>query len=139
MNTIEIQTFTFAGDTVVQGVVQASPAAGLPAVVVTGLSGNREAGRRLVDVFRTLGVSPPPNRLCVHVSVPGGAVDGREFDLAIAMAALGAIGVLSRTDLAGWTAYGGLAGLSVVSPTGRFSVPSISEGRRLICAKGCER
>lgn len=91
--------------------VEASLQNALPQIHLTGLPGSvvRESRDRLEACFTGLGLDLPSGRVVVHLSPANAPKQGSQFDLAIALAVLGAEGRLPREKLEKTGAIGELA------------------------------
>ncbi|RIV92847.1 ATP-binding protein [Aurantiacibacter xanthus] len=125
--------------------VQCQLAAGLPRFSVVGLADKAvaESRERVQSALAAMGLSLPPKRITVNLSPADLPKEGSHYDLPIALALLGAMGVLDGEDLAEWVAVGELAldGRIVPSPGVLLAALHASEqDKGLICpaAQGAE-
>ena len=125
--------------------VQCQLAAGLPRFAVVGLADKAvaESRERVQSALAAMGLSLPPKRITVNLSPADLPKEGSHYDLPIALALLGAMGVLDAEDLAEWVAVGELAldGRVVPSPGVLLAALHASEqDKGLICpaAQGAE-
>ena len=79
-------------------VVEADFGDGLPEFDMVGFLGNevREARERVRSALKNAGVAIPPGKLTVNLSPANLKKQGNAFDLAIAVAVLVAVGVISE-------------------------------------------
>ncbi len=111
MNIASIRGFAFHG---IEGrplEVSAKASPGPPSFTITGLSDRSRAGasERVRTTLAAMGLSLPSKRVTVDLSPADPVADGSHHDLPVALALLGAMGVLSIEDLSGYAALGGLA------------------------------
>ncbi|WP_137681645.1 YifB family Mg chelatase-like AAA ATPase [Aurantiacibacter suaedae] len=125
--------------------VQCQLAAGLPRFSVVGLADKAvaESRERVQSALAAMGLSLPPKRITINLSPADLPKEGSHYDLPIALALLGAMGVLDVEDLAEWVAVGELAldGRVIPSPGVLLAALHASEqGKGLICpaAQGAE-
>jgi len=124
---------------------QAQIAAGVPAFVVVGLGDKavNESRERVRAAIAALGLSLPPKRITINLSPADLPKEGSHYDLPIALALLGAMGVIDAETLAGYVVVGelGLDGRIASSPGVLLAALNASErGLGLICpaAQGSE-
>ncbi len=125
--------------------VQCQLAAGLPRFSIVGLADKAvgESRERVQSALAAMGLSLPPKRITINLSPADLPKEGSHYDLPIALALLGAMGVLDAEDLAEWVAVGELAldGRVVPSPGVLLAALHASEqDKGLICpaAQGAE-
>ena len=125
--------------------VQCQLAAGLPRFSVVGLPDKAvsESRERVQAALAAMGLALPPKRITVNLSPADLPKDGSHYDLPIALALLGAMGVVDREQLADFVAVGELAldGRIVGSPGVLLAAMHASEAEcGLICpaAQGAE-
>ena len=125
--------------------VQCQLASGLPRFSVVGLPDKAvsESRERVQAALAAMGLALPPKRITVNLSPADLPKDGSHYDLPIALALLGAMGVVDREQLADFVAVGELAldGRIVGSPGVLLAAMHASEAEcGLICpaAQGAE-
>ncbi|OYX67371.1 MAG: AAA family ATPase [Sphingomonadales bacterium 32-64-17] len=125
--------------------VQCQLAAGLPRFSIVGLADKAvgESRERVQSALAAMGLSLPPKRITINLSPADLPKEGSHYDLPIALALLGAMGVLDAEDLAEWVAVGELAldGRIIPSPGVLLAALHASEqDKGLICpaAQGAE-
>lgn len=100
--------------------VQCQLAAGMPGFVVVGLPDKAvgESRERVRAAMAALGLSLPPKRITVNLSPADLPKEGSHYDLPIALALLGAMGVIDAETLASYVVVGelGLDGRVASSP-----------------------
>ncbi len=91
--------------------VQVTISNGLPAFNIVGLADKSvsESKERLRSAFHSLGFSLPAERITVNLSPSDLNKEGSHFDLPIALAILGAMGLVDRAILLNYVALGELA------------------------------
>ena len=125
--------------------VQAQLIAGLPSFHVVGLGDKAvaESRERVRGAIAAMGLALPPKRIVVNLSPADLPKEGSHFDLPIALALLGAMGVADAETLAGYVVVGelGLDGRIAPSPGVLLAALHASEvGKGLVCpvAQGSE-
>ena len=125
--------------------VQCNLVAGLPAFIVVGLPDKAvaESRERVRGAIAALGLSLPPKRITVNLSPADLPKEGSHFDLPIALALLGAMGVVDAEMLAGYVVVGELGLDARVAPSAGVLLAAIhagGEGKGLVCpaAQGSE-
>jgi len=90
--------------------VQVQLAPGLPAFIVVGLPDKAvaESRERVRAALAAIGLSLPPKRITVNLSPADLPKEGSHFDLPIALALLGAMGVIDAETLSEYVAVGEL-------------------------------
>ena len=113
-----INTVAFRGIDVLSVDVQVQMASGLPAFTVVGLPDKAvsEARERVRAALGAIGLTLPPKRITVNLAPADVIKEGSHFDLAIAVALLADMGVLSLEDISGFAALGELALDGAISP-----------------------
>lgn len=100
--------------------VQCQVAPGLPAFVIVGLPDKAvaESRERVRAAITAIGLSLPPKRITVNLSPADLPKEGSHFDLPIALALLGAMGLIDAETLASYVIVGelGLDGRIAASP-----------------------
>lgn len=81
--------------------VEASLQESLPQIHITGLPGDivKEAKERVKACLNTLGFQVPNHRIVIHLSPANTKKQGSQFDLALAMSALGAENILPHVKI----------------------------------------
>ncbi|MBN8815174.1 MAG: YifB family Mg chelatase-like AAA ATPase [Sphingomonas sp.] len=125
--------------------VQCSLIAGLPSFTVVGLADKAvaESRERVRGAIAAMGLSLPPKRIVVNLSPADLPKEGTHFDLPIALALLGAMGVVDAETLSEFVVVGelGLDGRIAPSPGVLLAALHASqEGKGLVCpaAQGAE-
>ena len=125
--------------------VQVQLIPGLPAFNVVGLGDKAvgESRERVRGAIAAMGLAMPPKRIVVNLSPADLPKEGSHFDLPIALALLGAMGVVDVETLAGYVVVGELAldGRVASSPGVLLAALHAAEtGQGLICpgAQGAE-
>ena len=125
--------------------VQCQLSAGMPRFSVVGLADKAvaESRERVQAALAAMGLALPPKRITVNLSPADLPKEGSHYDLPIALALLGAMGLVDAEDLAEWVAVGELAldGRIVPSPGVLLAALHASERQLgLICpaAQGAE-
>jgi magnesium chelatase family protein len=115
-----IQTVAYLGLEARGVEVQCQVAPGVPAFVVVGLPDKAvgESRERVRAALSAIGLSLPPKRITVNLSPADLPKEGSHYDLPIALALLGAMGVVDAETLAGYVVVGelGLDGRVAGSP-----------------------
>ncbi|WP_448661626.1 YifB family Mg chelatase-like AAA ATPase [Sphingomonas sp. CJ20] len=125
--------------------VQCNLVAGLPKFVVVGLPDKAvgESRERVRAAMAAIGLALPPKHIILNLSPADLPKEGSHFDLAVALALLGAMGVVDAETLAGYVVVGELAldGRIAPSPGVLLAALHASEiGKGLVCpaAQGAE-
>lgn len=118
--------------------VQCQVAPGVPAFVVVGLPDKAvaESRERVRAALSAIGLSLPPKRITVNLSPADLPKEGSHYDLPIAVALLGAMGVVDAETLASYLVVGelGLDGRVASSPGVLLAALHASEhGLGLVC------
>jgi magnesium chelatase family protein len=118
--------------------VQCQVAPGVPAFIVVGLPDKAvaESRERVRAAICAIGLSLPPKRITVNLSPADLPKEGSHYDLPIALALLGAMGVIDAETLASYVIVGelGLDGRIAGSPGVLLAALSASERQLgLIC------
>ncbi len=118
--------------------VQCSVAPGLPKFNIVGLADKAvgESKERVRAALAGMGLALPPKRITINLSPADLPKEGSHYDLPIALALLGAMGVVDREQLADFVAVGELAldGRIVGSPGVLLAAMHASEAEcGLIC------
>lgn len=125
--------------------VQCQIAPGVPAFVVVGLPDKAvgESRERVRAALSAIGLALPPKRITVNLSPADLPKEGSHYDLPIALALLGAMGVVDAETLAGYVVVGELGLDGRVAPSPGVLLAALHAGsveRGLICpvAQGAE-
>ncbi|MES2441506.1 MAG: YifB family Mg chelatase-like AAA ATPase [Pseudomonadota bacterium] len=125
--------------------VQCNLVAGLPKFMVVGLPDKAvgESRERVRGAIAAIGLALPPKHIILNLSPADLPKEGSHFDLAIALALLGAMGVVDAETLSGYVVVGelGLDGRVAPSPGVLLAALHASEvGKGLVCpvAQGSE-
>ncbi len=118
--------------------VQCSLIAGVPAFNVVGLGDKAvaESRERVRGAIAAIGLALPPKRITVNLSPADLPKEGSHYDLPIALALLGAMGIVDAETLAGYVVVGelGLDGKVASCPGVLLAALHASEqGRGLVC------
>src|SRR3982750_1180338 len=141
----QVATVAFLGLEARAVEVQVQIAAGLPKFLVVGLPDKAvgESRERVQAALSAMGLSLPPKRITINLSPADLPKEGSHYDLPIALALLGAMGVTDAEQLSDWIAVGELAldGRIVASPGVLLAALHASAAEKgLICpaAQGAE-
>ncbi len=125
--------------------VQCQLVPGLPNFIVVGLPDKAvaESRERVRNAIAAIGLSLPPKRITVNLSPADLPKEGSHFDLPIALALLGAMGVIDAETLSGYVVVGELGLDGRTAPTPGVLLAALHAGERdlgLICpaAQGSE-
>ena len=125
--------------------VQVGLIAGLPAFNLVGLGDKAvgESRERVRGAIAAMGLALPPKRIVVNLSPADLPKEGSHFDLPIALALLGAMGIIDVETLADYIVVGelGLDGRIAPSPGVLLAaLHAAGEGKGLVCpaAQGSE-
>jgi magnesium chelatase family protein len=125
--------------------VQCQLVAGLPNFIVVGLPDKAvaESRERVRNAIAAIGLALPPKRITVNLSPADLPKEGSHFDLPIALALLGAMGVVDAETLAGYVVVGELGLDGRIAPSPGVLLAALHAGGRelgLICpaAQGSE-
>ena len=118
--------------------VQCQVAAGMPRFAIVGLPDKAvgESRERVQSALAAMGLSLPPKRITINLSPADLPKEGSHYDLPIALALLGAMGIADAEQLADFVAVGELAldGRIVASPGVLLAALHASEAEKgLIC------
>jgi magnesium chelatase family protein len=105
-----VKTVAFQGIEVLEVDVQVQILPGAVGIVVVGLPDKAvgESRERVRGALGAIGLGLPPKRVVVNLAPADVLKEGSHFDLPIALAVLGAMGVLPADELARFTALGEL-------------------------------
>ena len=125
--------------------VQVQLIPGLPAFNVVGLGDKAvgESRERVRGAIAAMGLAPPPKRIAVNLSPADLPKEGSHFDLPIALALLGAMGVVDVETLSEYFVVGELGLDARITPSPGVLLAAMhagAEGRGLVCpaAQGSE-
>ena len=118
--------------------VQCSLISGVPNFTVVGLGDKAvaESRERVRGAIASLGLSLPPKRITVNLSPADLPKEGSHYDLPIALALLGAMGIVDAETLSSYVVVGelGLDGRIAASPGVLLAALHASEiGSGLVC------
>ena len=125
--------------------VQVQLIPGLPAFNVVGLGDKAvgESRERVRGAIAAMGLALPPKRIAVNLSPADLPKEGSHFDLPIALALLGAMGVVDVETLADYVVVGELGLDARIAPSPGVLLAALfasGEGKGLVCpaAQGSE-
>ena len=125
--------------------VQCQLVSGLPNFIVVGLADKAvaESRERVRNAIAAIGLALPPKRITVNLSPADLPKEGSHYDLPIALALLGAMGIIDAETLAGYVVVGELGLDGRVAPTPGVLLAALHAGARdlgLVCpaAQGAE-
>ncbi|HEX8485640.1 YifB family Mg chelatase-like AAA ATPase [Sphingomonas sp.] len=125
--------------------VQVQLIPGLPAFNVVGLGDKAvgESRERVRGAIAAMGLALPPKRIAVNLSPADLPKEGSHFDLPIALALLGAMGIVDVETLSGYVVVGELGLDARIAPSPGVLLAALhasAEGKGLICpaAQGSE-
>jgi magnesium chelatase family protein len=118
--------------------VQCNLVAGLPNFIVVGLPDKAvaESRERVRAAIAAIGLALPPKRIILNLSPADLPKEGSHFDLPIALALLGAMGVIDAETLAGYVVVGELALDGRVGPSPGVLLAALhasETGKGLVC------
>jgi magnesium chelatase family protein len=122
--------------------VEVQKVGGASAFVVVGLADKAvgEARERVRAAFAGLGLALPGGRVVVNLAPADLPKEGAHFDLPIALALMGSMGVLPQDALDGWAAIGELNLNGEITPVAGALPAAIAAGALdlgLICPEAC--
>jgi len=125
--------------------VQCQLVAGLPNFIIVGLADKAvtESRERVRNALAAIGLALPPKRITVNLSPADLPKEGSHYDLPIALAVLGAMGVIDAEQLAHYVVVGELGLDGRIAPSPGVLLAALHAGGRdmgLICpaAQGSE-
>lgn len=140
-----VQTVAYLGLEARSVEVQVQLIPGLPAFNVVGLGDKAvgESRERVRGAIAALGLALPPKRIAVNLSPADLPKEGSHFDLPIALALLGAMGVLDVEALADYVVVGELGLDARIAPSPGVLLAALhasADGKGLVCpaAQGSE-
>ena len=118
--------------------VQVQLIPGLPAFNVVGLADKAvgESRERVRGAIAAMGLALPPKRIAVNLSPADLPKEGSHFDLPIALALLGAMGVVDVETLAEYVVVGELGLDARIAPSPGVLLAALhaaAEGKGLVC------
>jgi hypothetical protein len=133
-----VATVAFEGVEARRVDVEVQLTSGAVAFMVVGLGDKAvgESRERVRAAFAGLGLALPAKRLIVNLAPADIPKEGSHYDLPIALALMGAMGILPPEVLDGWMAFGELGLDGQIAPTAGAlpaSVAAASMGLGLIC------
>ena len=133
-----VKTVAFQGIEVLEVDVQVQILPGAVGIIVVGLPDKAvgESRERVRGALGAIGLGLPPKRVVVNLAPADVLKEGSHFDLPIALAVLGAMGVLPPDELARFTALGelGLDGtIAAVAGVLPAAIHAVEMERGLIC------
>ena len=137
-----VNTVAFSGIDAVAVDVQAQIASGLPAFNVVGLPDKAvaESRERVRAALTAIGLALPPKRITVNLAPADLPKEGSHFDLPIALALMGVIGVISPDVLSRYSVLGELSldgSISSVAGTLPAAMAANARGLGVICPEAC--
>lgn len=115
-----VQTVAYLGLEARSVEVQCQIAPGVPAFIVVGLPDKAvgESRERVRAAITAMGLALPPKRITINLSPADLPKEGSHYDLPIALALLGAMGIVDNETLGGYLVVGelGLDGRVATSP-----------------------
>jgi magnesium chelatase family protein len=140
-----VVTVAFEGVEARRVEVEAQATAGQSSFVVVGLGDKAvaESRERVRAAFAGLGLALPGKRLIVNLAPADLPKEGTHYDLPIALALMGVMGILPPDALTGWMAFGELGLDGQIAPTAGALLAAMAAGQfdlGLICpeASGSE-
>ncbi len=140
-----VQTVAYLGLEARSVEVQCQVAPGVPAFIIVGLPDKAvgESRERVRAAITAMGLALPPKRITINLSPADLPKEGSHYDLPIALALLGAMGIVDSETLAAYLVVGelGLDGRVATSPGVLLAALHASaQGLGLICpaAQGSE-
>ena len=125
--------------------VQCQLVPGLPNFILVGLPDKAvaESRERVRNAIAAIGLSLPPKRITVNLSPADLPKEGSHFDLPIALALLGAMGIIDAETLSGYVVVGELGLDGRIAPSPGVLLAALHAGGRamgLVCpaAQGAE-
>src|SRR6185312_2803137 len=133
-----VKTVAFQGIEVLEVDVQVQILPGAVGIVVVGLPDKAvgESRERVRGALGAIGLGLPPKRVVVNLAPADVLKEGSHFDLPIALAVLGAMGVLPADELVRFTALGELGLDGTIAPVAGVlpaAIHAVEMERGLIC------
>jgi len=133
-----VKTVAFQGIDVLEVDVQVQILPGAVGIIVVGLPDKAvgESRERVRGALGAIGLGLPPKRVVVNLAPADVLKEGSHFDLPIALAVLGAMGVLPADELARFTALGELGLDGSIAPVAGVlpaAIHAVEMERGLIC------
>jgi len=137
-----VLTVAFQGVEAVRVDVEVQLTGGQVAFMVVGLGDKAvgESRERVRAAFAGLGLALPSKRLVVNLAPADLPKEGSHYDLPIALAVLGAMGILPSDALEGWAAIGELSLDGRINPVAGAlpaALAASAMGVGLICPEAC--
>jgi magnesium chelatase family protein len=137
-----VVTVAFQGVDAVRVDVEVQASSGMVAFVVVGLGDKAvgESRERVRAAFAALGLALPSKRLVANLAPADLPKEGSHYDLPIALALMGAMGVIPPDALQGWMAFGELGLDGQIAPTAGALPAALAAsemGLGLICPATC--
>lgn len=137
-----VRTVAFQGLEVLDIDVQVQVSPGLPAFVVVGLPDKAvaESRERVRAALQSMGLALPLKRVIVNLAPADVAKEGSHYDLPIALALLGIMGVVPKEEIAEYIALGELgldASLRSVTGVLPAALHASTHNLGLICPTSC--
>src|SRR5271165_4701053 len=138
MSVAHVFTVAFQGIEAREVDVQVHIAEGGPLFTVVGLADKAvaESRERVRAALSAIGLALPPKRITVNLAPADLPKEGSHYDLPIALGLLGVMGVLSASELAGYTALGELsldAKVTLVAGVLPAALAASAAQRGLVC------
>ena len=138
----KVVTVAFQGVEARRVDVEVQLTGGEGAIIVVGLGDKAvaESRERVRGAFTGLGLAVPGQRVVVNLAPADLPKEGSHYDLPIALAIMGAMGVIPLDALTGWAAIGELSldgGVSAVAGALPAAIAAGSMGLGLICPEAC--
>lgn len=135
-----VSSVMFAGIDVINVDVQVQLSNGIPAFAIVGLADKAiaESKERVRSSLTSIGLSLPSKRITVNLAPADLVKDGSHFDLAVAVALLGAMQVIPKEALKDFVVLGELSLDGEISPVNGVlpaAIAANAEGKGLICPK----
>ena len=140
-----VRTLAFLGLDVADVDAEVQLSNGLPSFTIVGLPDKAvaESRERVRNAIAAIGLSLPPKRITVNLSPADLPKEGSHFDLPIALALLGAMGIIDAETLSGYVVVGELGLDGRIAPSPGVLLAALHAGGRdmgLVCpaAQGAE-
>jgi magnesium chelatase family protein len=137
-----VRTVTFQGIDAVEVEAQVTITAGLPVFAIVGLPDKAigESRERVRASLAAMGLALPSRHITVNLAPADLVKEGSHFDLPIALALLGAMGVLPQDEIESYVALGELAldgSLLPVAGVLPAAMAAAQNSRGFICPAAC--
>jgi len=138
----KVVTVAFQGVEARRGDVEVQLTGGETAIVIVGLGDKAvaESRERVRGAFTGLGLAMPAQRVVVNLAPADLPKEGSHYDLPIALAVMGAMGIIPHDALNGWAAIGELSLDGSISAVAGALPAAIAVGAMdlgLICPEAC--